>query len=186
MRFIIGILFFPLWYCIANGYGTEGSLDKIDDRWVTYNDTLVDAGFILTFKHPNDLVLADIIDNCRCVGKKNVNTHKNKATNRISSRQWCICMHDSVDYSIDSLISSWKSIYNGNVIEQRDTITFGNLKALQVILKSKTETASFKHLIYLDKYSTLFEIINIDETSERDFETFYKSISIMKYSKSKR
>jgi len=160
--------------------------EKIEgNKWIEYQEAF-DAGFILTFKYPKNIVLADIIDNCRCVGEKTKEYDANEASERANTNQWCVCMQDTADYSINYLISSWKTVFKGEVVENRDTVTIGNLKALRVTLKSKEPHTSYRQLVYLKKYSTLFEIMNVDETSERDFETFYKSICIKKYSKSKR
>lgn len=178
MKYIIGILLVTLFSCSTKSVETKENIDKT--QWNTHHDT-IDAGFILTFKYPNNIVLADVIDNCRCVGEKIKNEDKNQGTDSTNTRQWCICMQDTADYSIEYFISSWKSLYNGQVVEQRDTITIDNLKALRVTLKSKTKDASDRQLIYLKKYSTLFEIMNIYEATEKDFETFYKSIKIEEY-----
>jgi len=171
MKYIIGIIVVTLLSC-----STKSSNTKSDSQWITYQDT-IETGFILTFKYPTNIVLADIIDNCRCVGEK----VKNKGADSTNTRQWCICMQDSIDYSIDYLISSWKSLYNDQVTEKRDTITIGNSKTLQIIFKSKTKIDSYRQLIYLNKYSTLFEIMNTNEATEKDFETFCKSIRIEEY-----
>jgi hypothetical protein len=178
MKYIIGILLVTLFSCSTKSVETKENIDKT--QWNTHHDTL-DAGFILTFKYPNNIVLADVIDNCRCVGEKIKNEDKNQGTDSTNTRQWCICMQDTADYSIEYFISSWKSLYKGQVEEQRDTITIEDLKALRVTLKSKTKNASDRQLIYLKKYSTLFEIMNIYEATEKDFETFYKSIKIEEY-----
>ena len=182
MKYIIGILLVTLFSCSTKSIETAENIDKI--QWNIHYDT-IDAGFILTFKYPNNIVLADVIDNCRCVGKEIKNEDKNQGTDSTNTRQWCICMQDTLDYPIDYFISTWKSLYNGQVVEQRDTITIEDLKALRVTLKSKTKNASDRQLIYLKKYSTLFEIMNINEATEKDFETFYKSIKIEEYRREK-
>lgn len=179
MKYIIGILLITLFSCSAKSPEIVENIDKT--QWNTHHDT-IDAGFILTFKYPNNIILADIIDNCRCVGEKTKYYDKNEASEKANTNQWCICMHDTADESIDNLISSWKSLYSGQVIEQRDTMMIEDIKALRVKLKSKTKNA-YRQLIYLKKYSTLFEIMNIYEATEKDFETFYKSIRIEEYRK---
>ncbi len=183
MKYIISVLVAVILFsCSSRQSENTESISEINSQWTTYNDT-TDAGFILTFKYPNNLALADVIDNCRCVGQKIKNNDKNQGTDSTNTRQWCICMQDIADYSVDSLISSWKTLYKGQVTQQRDTITIDNLKALQVTFKSDIPETSYRKLIYLKKGSTLFEIMNISEATSKDFETFYKSISIKSYSK---
>ena len=92
-------------------------------------------------------------------------------------------MHDTADFTVNYLISSWKTTFNGEVVEKRDTVAIGNLKALRVTLKSKEPSASYRQLIYLKKYSTLFEIMNVDESTSKDFEMFCESIKIEGYKK---
>jgi len=185
MKYIIGILLIALFSCSTKSVVTKGNIDKAE--WNVHHDT-IDAGFILTFKYPKNIALADVIDNCRCVGEKIKNDDKNQDEYGTNTRQWCICMQDTAEYSIENFISSWKSFYKEHVEEQIDTITIGNLKALQITFKSKTKikNTSYRQLIYMKKYSTLFEIMNIYEGTEKDFETFYKSIRIEEYRKTRK
>lgn len=90
-------------------------------------------------------------------------------------------MQDTADYPIEYFISSWKSLYDGQALEQRDTLTIDETKALRVTLKSKNKNTSDRQLIYLKKYSTLFEIMNTKVSTEKEFETFCKSIKIEEY-----
>jgi len=122
------------------------------------------------------------------LGKKIKNEDETQVEdeNSLNTRQWCICMYDTTDDSIEHLISAWKSPYNLQVAEYRDTITIGDLKAVRITFKNKAKNASYRQLIYLEKYSTLFEIMNINEGTEKDFETFYKSIRIEEYKKTGR
>ena len=186
MKYIIGILIaVMLFSCSGRQSEKTESISEINNEWITYNDT-TDAGFILTFRYPNNLALADVIDNCRCVGKKIKNKDTNQGTDSTNNRQWCICMQDIADYPVNSLISSWKTLYKGQVTENRDTITIDNLKALQVTFKSNIPETSYRKLIYLKKRSTLFEIMNVSEATNKDFETFYKSLTIKNYSKARK
>lgn len=177
MKYLIIVLVVVFLSCLRNQTKTVKNAENGYSQWITHHDT-IDAGFILTFKYPNDLVFADIIDNCRCVGKRTKHYDVNEAAENDNTRQWCICMQDTADYSINYLISSWKTVFNGEVVEKRDTVTIGNLKALRVTLKSKEPSASYRQLIYLKKYSTLFEIMNVDESTSKDFEVFSESIKI--------
>jgi len=178
MKYIIGLLFL---FVTLLSCSTKSSMttDNINN-WVTHRDT-VNVGFIMTYKFPDNLVFADIDDNCRCVGEKlNYNNPKDSAPSEDSTntRQWSICMQDTADNSIEYFISSWKTMFKGQVLEHRDIITIDNLKALRVTLKSKNNNDPYRQLIYLKKYSTLFEIINIFERTNKDFETFYNSLTI--------
>lgn len=153
-----------------------------EDKWITHSDT-VDAGFIMTFKYPKYLFFADVVDNCRCVGEKIKNEDKNLGIDSTNSRQWSICMQDTSDYTIEYIIDSWKSIFKGRIEEHRDSVTIENSKALRVILESSNENDPYRQLIYLKKYSTLFEIINIYKETNKDFELFYNSLRIDEYRK---
>jgi hypothetical protein len=153
------------------------------NNWIEHRAVYPDAGFVIEFKYPTNLVIASEIDNCLCVGVNTEHYDENEASFEDNTRQWCICLFDSTQFTADYFISSWKSAFNGEVVEKRDTITIDNFQAIRVIMKSNNENASYRQLIYLNKYSTLFEIMNINEATERDFETFCKSIRIEKYSK---
>ena len=87
-------------------------------------------------------------------------------------------MQDTAYYSIEYLVNSWKKIFKGQVDERIDTLSVDHKKALRVILKGNTKDSPYRQLIYLKKYSTLFEIINIYETTNKDFEKFYNSLTI--------
>jgi hypothetical protein len=95
----------------------------------------------------------------------------------------CIFRQIADKFSIDYIISAWNSLSKGKVTEQRDSITIDNVKATRIILKSDTPEASYRQLIYLKKYSTLFEIMNVNEVTEKDFEAFCESINIERYKK---
>jgi hypothetical protein len=183
MRYIIGILIVTLFSCSMKSSNSKGNIEKINSQWISYNET-INAGktaFILTFKYPANLVIANIVDNCRCIGhqlKYNNPEDQDPPADSTNTNQWCICMQDSSDFSIDNLISSWKSLYNDQVTEKRDTIKIGNSKALRITLKSIKPSTSYRQLIYLKKYSTLFEIMNTNEATMKDFETFCKSLRI--------
>jgi hypothetical protein len=74
---------------------TTRKLEKVNsiNNWITYGDT-IPIGFVMTFKYPSDLELADIIDNCRCVGTKIKNYDTNQGTDSTNTRQWSICMQN--------------------------------------------------------------------------------------------
>ena len=146
-------------------------------NWITVHDTISDL-FVLTFKYPSRLKLADQIDNCICIGTKIKNDELNKGMESTNTRQWSICMQDTSDISVDSLISSWKSNFKGKVIEKRDNILVDNSPAICVTLKSNKMNDSYYKLIYLKKGQTLFEIVNIYEKENKDLELFYSNLKI--------
>ncbi len=185
MKYIIGFFVSIMLFSCSMESPETSIVEKGNNSWTTHHDT-VDAGFILTFKYPNNIVFADVIDNCRCVGEKIKNEDKNQGTDSTNTRQWCVCMQDTADYSIDYLISSWKSLYKGQVTEQIDSITIDNVKAIRITFKSDTPETFYRQLIYLKKYSTLFEIMNVNEVTEKDFEVFCKSITIKRYTKTRK
>ncbi|HET6559998.1 MAG TPA: hypothetical protein VFG54_21910 [Prolixibacteraceae bacterium] len=170
------ILLVTLFSCSTKPTKTAKSMDSTDN-WVTYCDT-VPVGFVMTFKYPSDLELADIIDNCRCVGTKIKNDDTNQGTDSTNTRQWSICMQDTADYSVEYLINTWKLMFKGKIDEQRDSIIIDNVKALRVILKDNNKDTPYRQLVYLKKYLTLFELINIYEDTNKDFEKFYNSLTI--------
>lgn len=149
-----------------------------ENTWLYHSVTYPEAGFILKFKYPNDVIVADNIDNCICVGLKTKFYDETEAAENDNTRQWCICVRDPDDYSIEYLISAWKSLYKGKVTEQRDSIIIDNLKAIRIVFKSDIPETPYRQLIYLKKYSTLFEIMNVDELTSKDFEMFCESIKI--------
>lgn len=156
------------------------------ERWIEHQEIYPDAGFVIEFKYPKEITIARRIDNCICIGTNTEYYNENQASENDNTRQWCICVLDTSDYSIEYLISSWKSLYNGKVTEQRDSITIDNFKAIRVIFKSDIPETSYRQLIYLKKHSTLFEIMNVNEITKKDFETFCKSLSIKEYIKTKK
>ncbi len=150
----------------------KGELDFLTGvSWVTYRDT-VNVGFVMTFKYPDNLV-AENIQNGKCIGDK-IENPENDITN---SMKWCIWMKDTSDYPIEHFVSSEKSIFKGRVTELRDTISINNSKAFRVTLQSDNRNDPYRQMIYLKKYSTLFEIIN-NYCADKDFETFYNSLTI--------
>lgn len=150
----------------------KGELDFLTDvSWATFRDT-VNVGFVMTFKYPDNFV-AENTQNGKCIGNK-IENPENDITN---SMKWCIWMQDTSDYPIDHFISSEKSIFKGQVTELRDTISINNSKAIRVTLQSDNKNDPYRQMIYLKKYSTLFEIIN-NYGADKDFETFYNSLTI--------
>jgi hypothetical protein len=145
-------------------------------NWRTYRDT-VNIGFIMTFKYPDNLV-AESIENARCVGEK-INTDFDSADSDVTNTmRWCIWMQDIKDNPIESYIATEKSIFKGKVTEKSDTINIANSKAVRVTLVSTDDKDPYRQLIYLKKYSTLFEIVNSAHETEKDFEIFYNSLTL--------
>lgn len=152
-------------------------------NWIEHREEYPDAGFVIEFKFPSNLVIAGEIDNCLCVGTNTDHYYENEASFEDNSRQWCICLYDSSQFTADYLISSWKTVFKGEVMERRDTVIIGNFKTLRTTLKSSELNGSFRQLIYLMKFSTLFEVMNVDELTSKDFEVFCESIRIVEYKK---
>lgn len=149
----------------------KGELDFLTEvGWATFRDT-VNVGFVMTFKYPDNFV-AENIQNGKCIGDK-IENPGNDITN---SMKWCIWMQDTSDYPIDHFISTEKSIFKGQVTELRDTVIINNSKAIRVTLQSDNKNDSYRQMIYLKKFSTLFEIIN-NYGADKDFETFYNSLT---------
>jgi hypothetical protein len=185
MRNLIGLLLLMTFIScssksIEKNHTIESKKEVKRIKWLIYRDT-VNKGFILTFKYPNNLV-AESIENGRCIGKpKKQETSDDDVTNTM---QWCIWMTNiDESESIDSLINSEKYFFKGQVTEQRQNITINNTKALLVKYISNKKNDPYKQIIILNKYSTLFEIVN-NYGDEKGFEMFYKSITINEIKKS--
>ena len=181
MKQIFGllILLVTLLSCSTKPTKTAKSMESTGN-WVTFHDT-IEFNFIMTFKYPDNLVFADIVDNCRCVGRKleYKNTEDpDPPADSINTRHWSICIQDAADNSVDYFINSWKTIFKGQISELRDSICIADTKALRVILKSNNKNDPYRQLIYLKKYSTLFEIMNIYEDTNKDFTKFCNSLTI--------
>jgi len=133
-------------------------------NWIDYRDVYPDAGFVIEFKYPNNLVIAREIDNCLCVGINTEYYEEDQASPEDNTRHWCICLFDSTEYTADYMISSWKNAFNGEVVVMRDTVAIGNISAVQATLKSinpgssytqfsSIQSSSYIQLIYFNKFS---------------------------------
>ncbi|MBK7183959.1 MAG: hypothetical protein IPH89_14135 [Bacteroidetes bacterium] len=151
------------------------SVDATKSEWNTYRDT-VNTGFIMTFKYPENLFV-ESIENGRCVGEL---TKPKIADDSVpNTMKWCIWMSDTATETIDSLISSQKYFYKGKVTEQRENITINHMDAVRVTFISNDKNDPYRQMIYIKKYSTLFEIIN-NYGVDKNFEIFYNSLIIEK------
>ena len=149
-------------------------------KWKTYIDT-VNVGFVLTFQYPDNLV-AESIENGRCVGEP-IKIDSIADSDVTNTMRWCVWMNDTTESQpIDSLIHSEKYFFKGHVTEQRETIIVHDRKAIRVTLTSDNKNDHYKQMIYLKKYSTIFEIIN-NYSADKDFEAFYNSLTITEYKK---
>ena len=87
-------------------------------------------------------------------------------------------MNDTTEsVPIDSLISEQRYFFKGQIKEQRENIIINNQKAIRVTFKSNNQNDPYRQMIYFKKYSTIFEIIN-NYGADKDFETFYNSLTI--------
>lgn len=130
-------------------------------------------GFSLTFLYPKTIDVLDVVDNCRCVGKK----IKDPAFNETNLPFWCICLTDTT-FSIENEIKAYKSNQKSDLVEKRDSVMVSDKKVLRITLM-KFENEFLVQFIYLKKYGTLFEITNKKDLS-KDFERFLNSIRIDK------
>ncbi len=183
MKSIFGLLFLLITFFSCSTKSTETkTLDESQTEnanstfnWVTYRDT-VNVGFIMTFKYPDNLV-AESIENGRCVGEP-IETDSTIDSDVTNTMRWCIWMNDTTESaSIDSLISSEKYFFKGHVTEERESLMVNDTKALRVTFKSDNPNDPYRQIIYLKKYSTLFEITN-NYGADKDFETFYNNLTI--------
>lgn len=181
MKHTIGFLFLIfILSSLTNSCKTIEKNNREKIKWATYRDT-VNVGFVMTFLYPDNLV-AESIENGRCVGEP-IETDSTADSDVTNTMRWCIWMSDTTEVeSIDSLISSEKYFFKGQVTQLRDKINVGNLKAIRVTFKSTNAQDPYRQMIYLKIYSTLFEIIN-NYGAEKDFEIFYNSLKINKIKK---
>jgi hypothetical protein len=190
MNYSILILLFPL--LIIQCDFKKNVINQ--NNWIEHRAVYSNAGFEIEFKYPDNLVIAREIDNCLCVGINTKYYEEDQASPDDNTRHWCICLFDSTEYTADYLISSWKDAFNGEVIEMRDTVAIGNISAVQATIKSNDpsssyvqfssiQSSSYIQLIYFNKFSALFEVVNQDELSSEDFEIFWKSIKVEEYRK---
>jgi hypothetical protein len=155
----------------------KGELDFLTGvSWATFRDT-VNVGFVMTFKYPDNLV-AESIENGRCVGEPIITTDSTADSDVTNTMRWCIWMNDTTESApIDSLISEQRYFFKGQIKEQRENIIVNNEKAIRVTFISNNQNDPYRQMIYFKKYSTLFEIIN-NYGADKDFETFYNSLTI--------
>jgi len=143
-------------------------------KWLKYQESF-ETGFQIEFIYPENLALAGIVDNCRCFDKKNNIKYDSLGELIITPRIWLICLQDSIGYSIEDLIKSNESTINEKYKTYRDSININNVESQRITLIGET---TYKQLIYLFKYSTLFELTNNKKTTSKDFEHFCESFSI--------
>lgn len=176
IKFIFFIFALQILSCSNFQNKPQKTIDE--NNWLEHAVSYQEAGFNLKFKYPNNIIVADNIDNCICLGIKTEFYDEKQTSFEDNTRQWCICVQDTLEYSIDYLISSWKSHYTEGISEQKDSIVIDNLKAIRITFKNDTFGTPYRQLIYIKKYSALFEIMNTNVATEKDFETFCKSIKI--------
>jgi hypothetical protein len=148
----------------------DGVSDSISDGWIIRHDTVKDL-FVLSFSGPADWKLEPVIDNCRCLKDSKGNAN---------DRQWCICMQDTLDSSMDELISSWKLTCKNDATEKREVVSIGGEKGVQVVLSCGDKLNSYRKLIYFRKQETLFEVMNTNAELDSDFIKFCNSINVEK------
>lgn len=190
MKYSISILLFPL--LIIQCDLKHNVINQ--NNWIEHRAVYANAGFEIEFKYPDNLVIAREIDNCLCIGNNTEYYEEDQASPEDNTRHWCICLFDSSEYTVDYMISSWKNSFNGEVVEMIDTVAIGNIMAVQATIKSidpgisykqfsSIDSSSYIQIIYFNKFSALFEVVNQDESSSEDFEIFWKSLKIEEYRK---
>ncbi len=184
MNYSIFLLFFPL---IIQCDNKKNAINQ--NNWIEHHAVYSNAGFEIKFQYPDNLKIAREIDNCLCVGINTEYYEEDQASPEDNTRQWCICLFDSTEYTIDSMINSWKKAYDGEVCETKDTVKIGNIDAIHVTLQSvdmrtsyikfsSIQSSNYIQLIYFNKFSALFEVVNQDSLSNEDFNYFWKSIMV--------
>ncbi len=188
MNYLIFVLFFP--FIIMQCDYKKNTINQ--NNWIEHRAVYSNAGFEIKFQYPDNLKIAREIDNCLCVGVNTEYYEEDQASPEDNTRQWCICLFDSTEYTAEYMISSWKKSFNGEVVEIIDTVTVGNIIAVQATLMSidpgssyirfsSIQSSSYIQLIYFNIFSALIEIVNQDELSSEDFEIFWKSIKVEEY-----
>lgn len=153
-------------------------------NWTVYKEIFPSddnfQGFTLTFFYPKSIVLLDIVDNCRCVGRRitNKKLKEEPIWRDTNIPYWTVCMNDTA-YSIEKNIKNLKSNYKFVVNETRKSIIIDNEKA-ECITLTKTNNEFLIQNIYFRKFGTIFEIIN-EKGLDSNYEYFLQNIKIEKY-----
>ena len=136
--------------------------------WVNTTQQLEDLGCAIQFKYPNYLQLK-WVENCLCIGRK---TTHNEFSNTMD---WGICLLETKFYH-QLTLTQIKEIYGSDCTIKKDTILLLGQKVLHTQIRGKNGNKYLETLIL--KYKNWILEINNDRGYSKDFELFYKSISI--------
>lgn len=151
---------------------------KSPEGWVVGMESYPDAGFMIRFEYPETIKIASTIDNCISFGIELSDSNEFEANEQDNTRQWSICLHDTVEYSSITLFNSWKSTFSNDVIVESESVEVDRMIVELRTIKSGSKMNEFRQLLYFEKFSTLFEVINKDESTLDNFKIFCKSINI--------
>jgi hypothetical protein len=139
-----------------------------NNTWINAKQQLEDLGCTIQFKYPNNLKF-EWIENCLCIGVK---TTHNEYSNTMD---WGIWLYEATNYHFLSS-NSIKTMFGSNYIIKKDTILLLGQKVLHTQIRGKNGNKYLETLIL--KYKNWILEINNDKGYSKDFELFYKSISI--------
>lgn len=79
MNYSISILIAILFSCSTIQHNSrKDTLNK--NNWIEHRVVYSDAGFVLNFRYPSNIIVADMIDNCVCVGVNTKYYDENEAS----------------------------------------------------------------------------------------------------------
>ncbi|WP_133054579.1 hypothetical protein [Niastella populi] len=166
---------------IKKNTNEEKSIPRIntttDEKWATYIDT-INMGFVVSYRYPPNYV-SEHFENAACIGKP-VTATGDGPGNTMDCSLWMEDISNDNIRSVDTLIKYQMDNAGESVLQSKDSITIADVKGLSVIVTGKNEGRRFlKQMVYFTKYNTFFTLIN-DSLSQRDFQTFIKSLQIEK------
>jgi len=144
------------------------SLKAQNDTWINATQQLEDLGCTIQFKYPPNLKFV-WVENCLCIGRKTI---RNEYSN---SMDWGICLLETKFYH-QLTLKQIKEVYGSDCLIKEDTILLVGQKVLHRQISGKNGNKYMETLILKHK-NWILEIDN-DKCYSKDFELFYKSISI--------
>lgn len=145
------------------------SQNKPQYDWKKYSE-FIDNRYYIQFDYPPYLKF-DRIENCLCLGSDAKNQEYN------NTMDWGIWIDTPESYSeLDE--NFYKKEFGNDVVIKRETITISKNKALHMII-SQPKGERYEEIIVIKFNDCVFEITN-RKSESKDFERFYKSITITK------
>ena len=145
------------------------SQNKPQSDWKKYSE-LIENGYYIQFDYPSYLKF-DRIENCLCLGYDAKNQEYN------NTMDWGIWIDTPENYS-EQDENFYKKEFGNDVVIKRESITISNNKAFRKIIR-QPNGEKYEESIVIKFKDCVFEITN-RKSESKDFERFYKSITITK------